>query len=78
MSDMHETETIERFVEGMKKAAACSRQLAAAQKNDGWLKLATVMDGIRVNGVKLFNGRALNRQDTLTMLDQRQKQLKIT
>lgn len=75
MSDMQEQESIERFIEGMKKAASRARELAAAQKNNDWLNVAKMLDGVRVNGIKLYNGRSMTRQDTLALLDQRQKGL---
>lgn len=77
MSDMQEIESIERFVEGMKKAASRARELALSQKNTDWMKVAAMLDGVRANGVKLYNGASMNRQDALSMLDRRQKGLPV-
>lgn len=73
MSDMQTNETIERFVEGMKKASARARELGAAQQNKDWQRIAEFLDGIRAKGVTLCKSRALGRQEVLGMLDHRQK-----
>lgn len=77
MSEMQDNESIERFVEGLKKAASRARELGIAQKNSSWEKVAVMLDGIRTNGVKLYQSSALSRNDVLSMLDQRQKTMKI-
>lgn len=77
MSEMQESETIERFVEGLKRAASRARELAAMQKNDTWYTVATSLDNLRISGTKIFRGRALTRQDALKMLDDRVKDTKV-
>lgn len=74
MSEMTDVEAFERFAEGLKKAASRARELGIAQKSKDWGNVATMLDGIRINGEKMYNARALSRQDVLKMLDERQKE----
>lgn len=77
MSEMQSAEIIERYVEGLKRASSRARELGIAQKATEWDKVARNLDMLLKTGVKLFNSRQLSRHDTLKMLDDRQKNLKI-
>lgn len=69
MSDMTLQESIERFNEGLKKAASRARELAVAQKNNNWRTIADNLDGIRHKGRTLYQSHALSRQETLVIAD---------
>lgn len=67
--DMNEKDSIERFTEGLKKAADRARELGRAQKSKHWMQVANGLDGIRVKGMQMFRAKALSRTDVLKMLD---------
>lgn len=69
MSDMSSQETIERFVEGLKKAASRCRELSKIQKNKMWLNVASGFDNMRINGVKIYEAASLSRQEILATVD---------
>lgn len=77
MSDMSEGEALERFTEGLKKAASKAREIGALTGVDIWSDIAGTIDNIRNNGKVLAGMTALKRFEVLTMLDERQKNLTI-
>lgn len=76
MSDMTNIESFERFSEGLKKAASRSRELAVAQKDDQWNKVAFMLDSLCSKGNDIFRGRAIPRQEALKMADNIEERLK--
>lgn len=76
MSDMERAESMERFREGLKKAADCCRQLAAAQKNRDWTKIAFNLEGVLQNGVKIYQSKSISRNDALSMIDRKVQTMK--
>jgi hypothetical protein len=62
---MTERESIEAFVEGAKKAASCAREMAAEFDDKDWEDTARMLDGMRVNGVKLSQMRGMSRLETM-------------
>jgi len=64
-----EVETMEFFSEGLKQAASAAQQLALAQNNAIWVRIALTCMNIRIAGLKLANAKAMGRQATLQMLD---------
>jgi hypothetical protein len=77
MSDMTEGEALERFTEGLKKAASKAREIGAATGLLLWNDIARTLDELRENGTKLSQMTALSRFDVLAMLDERQKTLAV-
>lgn len=73
MRETTEKEAMMRFNEGLKKAISRAKMLARAQQNNHWLKIASGLDTIRVNGLKMANGKPLSRQAVLEKVDSRQK-----
>lgn len=76
MSDMTETESMERFVQGLKKAASAARGLSTSTGMKLWLNIANTCDEIRGNGVKLSKMTSLSRFQVLNMLAQREDKLR--
>lgn len=77
MSDMTDGETIERFREGLTKAAARARELAMAKGSANWLKVASMLDAMREQGTAVHNSKPLTRTEVVNMLDARQKTMVI-
>lgn len=71
MSDMEKNESIERYIEGLKKAADCCRQLGHAQKNTQWHTIAANLDGMRSKGVHIYRSKSISRSDALSMIDRK-------
>lgn len=63
MSEMTPIESIERFVEGLKKAASAARELAALQKYPIWLQVATNLEMIRVQGMEIVQSKPLTETE---------------
>lgn len=62
---MTEGESIRAFCDGLKKASSCARELASETDNDDWNKTAMMLDGMRENGSKLAQMRAMTRMEQL-------------
>lgn len=67
-----EKEAISRFNEGLLKAVARAKQLAKAQSNNSWLAIASGLELIRVNGLKMASGKPLSRHEVLEKTEKRQ------
>lgn len=72
MSDMTLQESMERFTEGMKKAASRARELGDAQKNRSWYKIAFNLEKLMEHGVAMYKAKAISRQDALAIVDRRE------
>lgn len=66
---MEKNESIERFSEGLAKAADRARQLAKLQKNKSWLQVAINLDGLRIKGEQMYRSREISRQEALAIAD---------
>lgn len=75
MSEMEKNESIERFTEGLLKAASRARELGKAQKNSAWQAVATQLDMLRSNGLKMYKAKGISRQVALDMLDRREQKM---
>lgn len=73
---MELSESIERFEEGLKKAAARARELAKAQKYNKWMELAAQLDKIRAQGMSIIRAKALTRKEELVAVDRVQNVLR--
>lgn len=71
MSEMNAVESIERFSEGMKKAASRARELGAAQKDRNWNKLAFQLEKIMDQGMNIFKQKALSESEVMAMTEHR-------
>lgn len=76
MSTMDKTESFERFSEGLKKAASRARELAAAQHNLDWTRIALSIDGLLDKGTRYYKNRAMSENEIRTFLEQHQKEIK--
>lgn len=70
---MDERESMAAFIDGAKKAASAARELASACNDLEWSSTAEMLDGIRVNCVKLNNMRAMSRLETLMAANMKAK-----
>lgn len=67
--DMFEGEATQRFIEGLKLAASCSKEMQALQPKRGWGKVTEALNHLISNGYKLSRTRALTRQALLQDTD---------
>lgn len=67
---MNEIESMERFTEGLKKAASRCRELGKLQQSNGWDALTASFEGLLRNGQKLYSSSVMSRHDALKMLDE--------
>jgi len=73
MSEMTQTETNERWSEGLKKAASRARELSVSRKNLNWSAIAASIDGIREKGERMIVTSPLSRSQVIADLDGYQK-----
>ncbi len=71
MSDMNAAESIERFSEGMKKAASRARELGEAQRDRNWNKLAFQLEKILAQGIDIFKQKSLSEAEVMAMTEHR-------
>ena len=62
---MNDKESREAFVEGALKASSAAREMAKEYADPEWEETAAMLDGMRVNGVKLFGMQAMSRIETM-------------
>lgn len=72
---MERNESIERFEEGLKKAASRARELGKAQSNTNWEKVALGLDQMRSNGMAMYHAKAISRAAAIALLDQKEIQM---
>lgn len=72
MAEMLPIESMERFSEGLKKAASRARELGDAQKNRNWYKIAFMLEKLLHNGTEMFKGKSISRQDALAIVNLRE------
>lgn len=71
--NMSVQETMERYFEGLKKAASRARELGRIQKNHQWSNVAAQLDILLKRGKQLYEDKPLSRQEALNIIDQRVK-----
>lgn len=74
MSEMNAAESIERFSEGMKKAASRARELGDAQRDRNWNKLAFQLEKILSQGIDIFKQKSLSEAEVMAMTEHRMKE----
>ncbi len=62
---MNESDTINAFVDGAKKAACAARELANELDSVEWGNMAVVLESMREGGKKLYDMKAMSRFETL-------------
>lgn len=69
-NEMTQSNSMEAFIWGLKKASSRARELAEAQQNKAWLDVAKILDAMREKGVILGNQKAMRSQYVDRALDQ--------
>ena len=59
--DMYERESLQRFVEGLRLAVSCTRELQALEPKMGWGKVTEGLQNLLISGRKLAQAKALTR-----------------
>lgn len=67
--EMQENESIERIREGLKKAAACAKQLGRAQKSKDWLFLGKQLTVLLESAEQLFSSGVMSDTDAMAMTE---------
>lgn len=70
---MDDKDSIERFLEGLKKAASRSRELGALKQDNVWFDIAKTLDQMRKNGTLLLDAPTPVEADVASMLTVREK-----
>lgn len=73
MSDMTLIESVERFDESLKRASSRAKELGRLHNDKSWNSLASAIDGLRKNGIDIYESKQMSRQDVLSFLDKHQK-----
>lgn len=69
---MSEPETLNYFVDGLKKAAGAAHALAHAQENPNWLKVRDMLESLIEKGQRLALAKSMPRNEVIRQLDIRQ------
>lgn len=70
MSEMTPAESAERFVEGLKQAASCARELAVLLQFPMWLQVAIGIDQLRHNGMDIIKSNPLTEKEINELIEQ--------
>jgi hypothetical protein len=76
MSEMTHQESLERFIEGLKRAESNGRNLGTAQGTPLWAEIAHRIEFIRLSGVKLYESEKPTELQIELMLSQWEGELK--
>lgn len=68
--DIYEKEIIERFIEGLKLAVSCSKEMQEIQPKRGWGDVTNQLNGMVMLGHKLARAKGITRQALLAHADQ--------
>lgn len=72
MSEVTTAQIVERYVEGLKKAASRARELHSLTGNKLWLNIAASLDQMRIDGKKMSTQKALSELELEMLLKVRQ------
>ena len=67
MTDISERQTIEYFVNGLKKSQSAAKQLATLNQRSEWNRIASTLDVLLMNAKKLYEGKPQTRLQTLAL-----------
>ncbi len=70
MSDISEAQTIEYFLQGIKKAKSAARELADFNSSVSWKSIRSTLGQIERNGKKLAEGKAQTHLGNLVLANQ--------
>lgn len=70
MTDISEKQTMEYFLQGVKKAKSAARELASLNSSKSWLSIRGTLGQIERNAVKIFESKAQTRLQTLVLANQ--------
>ncbi len=73
MSDINEKETMQYFMNGMKKARAAAKQLGDLNERSAWGIIGKSLDQIIINAHKLYTSKPQTRLQNLILADKIEK-----
>lgn len=68
--DMFEKESLQRFMDGLKLASSCAREMIQLQPKNGWGKVHEALNHLIASGYKLAHTKSLTRQALLQGTDE--------
>lgn len=68
--DMFRDESLQRFIEGLKLAASCAKEMNALAPKQGWGKVSEQLNYMIASGYKLARARPMSRGDLLLGVDE--------
>lgn len=68
--DMQEKELMERFLDGLKLASSCAKEMRGYQPKHGWDIVEKQFNQMHYLGKKLLNARGQTRQKLLAGVDE--------
>lgn len=71
--EINEKETIEYFVQGIRKAQSAAKDLAALNKRTLWLQIGNMLEQINHKAAILHNSKAQTRTETLILANKIQE-----
>ena len=70
MTDISEDQTIQYFIQGLKKAKSAARELAKLNQTTSWTKVRSMLGRLEHNAMKLYTDKPQTRLQTLTLANQ--------
>lgn len=75
MSETTEPEMLLSLINGLRQAAGSAHQLAHSQQNPSWLSVRNLLEACREKCIVMASAKPMSRQDVLTALDVRQREI---
>jgi hypothetical protein len=73
MTDINEKDTMQYFLDGVKKAKSAARELADLNQRKEWIKIRSALGQIEKNAIKLYEAKPQTRLQTLLLAAQIEK-----
>ena len=73
MSELSETQAIEYFLHGLKKAKSAARELASLNTSGSWIKIRSILGQIERNGQKLYESKQASDLQNLALASKIEK-----
>lgn len=69
MTDISEAQTIEYFVNGIRKAKSAARELAKFNSSNSWVQIRATLGQIEKNARKMYTDKPQTRLQTLSLAE---------
>ncbi len=68
-NEITEADSIRFFCDGLNKSVSAAKEMASYAQDPSWLEIGTMLNEMRISGLKLSRMRSMSRIETLQALN---------